>query len=249
MFVDDILVFCDGTRQDIDNLDQGLKLLMFASGMVVNKDKSSIVMAHMNPMDFQLLLNYFSFSINHLDVGLKYLGFHIKPNDYLIKYWDWLIEKIERPITLWSHKWISRASRLVLIKSVLEAIMVYWAALSWIPIGILVKIQCICSSFLWHGIDKRKHLPWVSWDHISLPKYHGEWGLKNLFLFAKDLAAKIGWRLIATHSLGIEVITHKYIIPKTTLEWIRDPIKTHLGESIIWKELITSFDLIGDGLA
>ena len=34
---------------------------------------------------------------------------------------------------MWSHRWLSRASRLVLVKSVLEAIPVYWMSLSWIP--------------------------------------------------------------------------------------------------------------------
>ena len=54
--------------------------------MVVNKGKSPIVMAQMDPLDLQILLTYFPFLINHIDDGLKYLGFHIKPSDYCTKY-------------------------------------------------------------------------------------------------------------------------------------------------------------------
>lgn len=118
-------------------MDQGLKLLMIWVGMVVNKNTFLIAMAQMDPMDLQMLLTYFPFPINHINDGLKYLGFHIKQNEYHTKDWDWIIAKIERHINLWIQKWISRVGRLVLIKYVIEAILVYWVALSWIQNGIL----------------------------------------------------------------------------------------------------------------
>ena len=65
------------------------------------------------------------FHVGELDMGLKYFGFQVKPNSYLKGDWMWLIVKIEKRIRRWSHRWLSRAGRLVLIKSVLEAIPVY----------------------------------------------------------------------------------------------------------------------------
>ena len=65
------------------------------------------------------------FQVGDLDMGLKYLGFQVKPNSYLKGDWMWLIVKIEKHIRRWNHRWLSRAGRLVLIKSVLEAIPVY----------------------------------------------------------------------------------------------------------------------------
>jgi hypothetical protein len=52
-----------------------------------------------------------------------YLGYAIKPNNYGIKDWSWLVAKVERKVNLWCNHWISRGGRLVLIKTVLEAIM------------------------------------------------------------------------------------------------------------------------------
>lgn len=149
---------------------------------------------------------------------------------------------------MWSHRWISREGRLVLI-NVLEAILVYWASLSWIPKGTLEKIRRIYFNYLWCGSYKRKVLPWVRWDHIATPKALGDWGLKNTFLFSKSVASKMGWTLISITSLWTTVISQNYIAPRSILEWIRDPNKTYKGGSIIWKELITSFGIIGDGLA
>ena len=57
----------------------------------------------------------------HLDMddGIKYLGYHLKPNNHRIADWTWLIAKIERRINKWQQRWLSQAGRLVLIKSVL----------------------------------------------------------------------------------------------------------------------------------
>ena len=82
-----------------------------------------------------------------------------------------------------------------------------------------------------------------------VPKFLGGWGLKNIFLFAKALATKGGWRLIHLESIWMQVIIHKYLAPKMVEEWIRNPKKTHAGGSVIWKAVVKSFNLIGPNLA
>jgi len=44
-----------------------------------------------------------------LEEGLKYLGFHLKPNDYKKPDWMWLLEKLDKRLKAWSNKWLSRA--------------------------------------------------------------------------------------------------------------------------------------------
>ena len=102
------------------------------------------------------------------------------------------MEKLEKRITNWCNRWLSRASRLVLIKLVLEEILVYWMSLAWIPKSILEKTRKICAKFLWIGKKKHLILPWVKWDQIARPKSMGGWGIKNINLFAKALATKAG---------------------------------------------------------
>jgi hypothetical protein len=58
-----------------------------------------------------------------------------------------------------SHQWLSRAGRLVLVKSVLEAILVYWMSLSWIPKGILEAARKLTSKFLWSGKKEAHVIP------------------------------------------------------------------------------------------
>ena len=137
LFVDDILIFCDGTRQDIDKVVEGLNLVQVAAGMVVNIDKSTITCSNLTEKEIQRLANRLPYRTLDIDDGLKYLGFYLKPNAYLKADWRWLLEKLEKRLHGWSHKWLSRAGRLVLVKSVLEAIPVYWLSLAWIPKGVL----------------------------------------------------------------------------------------------------------------
>lgn len=139
--------------------------------------------------------------MHKLEDPFKYLGFWMKPNAYRKHDWNWLLAKIEAIITHWSFKWLSRAGRLTLIKSVLLAILVYWAALTWIPKGILEKIGRICSRFLWVGSKEDSMLPWVAWEKVARPKDWGGWGIKDLTAFGPSLASKSGWGIIKMENL------------------------------------------------
>ena len=125
--------------------------------------------------------------------------------------------KIEQKISHWSFKWLSRAGRLTLVNSILLSILVFWAALTWIPKGILYKIKQICSRFLWSGAKEDSVLPWVAWDKIARPKDWGGWGLKNPFDFSQSLAEKSGWKIINSENLWTRVVMRQYIDP-TPLE-------------------------------
>lgn len=120
------------------------------------------------------------------------MGFFLNPNDYKKMDWKWLIGKLEIRLQMWSNKWLSRAGRLVLVKSVLEAILVYWMYIDWIPKGILEKIRHIYFTFMWQGSKEIHSRPWVKWEKIAIPKALGGLGLKNIFRFSTALVAKCG---------------------------------------------------------
>jgi hypothetical protein len=84
---------------------------------------------------------------------------------------------------------------------------------------------------------------------LTRPKDLGGWGLKNIFIFSKDLETKVGWRLLSTKSLWTIVVENKYFRPDSLEDWIHKPNKTNTNNSIIWKEIINSFQFVGDGMA
>eukprot|EP00253_Pinus_taeda_P017405 PITA_17405 len=177
--------------------------------MQINSGKSQVCVAGFNRRESTLLSSLFPFQIQALESPFKYLGFWLKSNAYKKEDWNWLIEKLETRISHWSFKWLSRAGRLTLIKSVLMAIPVYWAALSWIPKGILEKIRRLCCRFLWAGSKENTVLPWVAWDKIARPKDWGGWGIKRFPEFSLSLAAKSGWRLISMENIWTKGLAWK----------------------------------------
>jgi hypothetical protein len=80
----------------------------------------------------------------------------LKPNDYRKEDWTWLLKKLEKRLISWSHRWLSRAGRLVLVKSVLEAIPVFWMSLSWIPKGTLEAARNLSSDFC--GVGRKIYM-------------------------------------------------------------------------------------------
>eukprot|EP00253_Pinus_taeda_P035540 PITA_35540 len=151
LFVDDIMVFINGSIGDISSIKATFSL-------------------------FQVVRD-----------GLKYLGYKLKPLGYKIAYWTWLISKLEKVLNTWYLKYLSRAGRLTLIKSVLEATLVYWISLAWIPRGILNRVQALYCRFLWQGNKQGRIFAWVRWEALNLPKKWGGLGIKKLEDFSLAL--------------------------------------------------------------
>lgn len=175
LFVDDVLIFLDGSQRDSSTFPDILKLFAKATGMETNHSKSTITLSFTSPLEASPLearnvAHLFPFQQHLMEDGLKYLGFRLKPHSYHIADWIWLVTKVEKRLKTWNHRFLSRAGQLVLIKSVLEATPMYWMTLAWIPRGILAHIQQIYCRFLWNGYKEGKPYAWVGWKQIALPK-------------------------------------------------------------------------------
>lgn len=119
-------------------------------------------------------------------------------------------------------------------------------ALAWIPRNILAKLQQICNRYLWAGNQDKRIFAWIGWNKIAIPKKWGGWGLKELAIFAKALAGKMGWALLMSQSLWTRLTYHKYIWPLSIIDWARLPAWNKTGISSIWKALLHSLPLIRD---
>ena len=159
-------------------------------------------------LNLSLFRTFSLFSVTKLEFGLKYLGFHLKPCRYLIKDWDWLVAKVEKRIKNWSYRWLLKGGKLILIKSILEAIPVFWMHF-WIPLGVIERIKILCFQFLWAGKSDFSGLPWTSWKALARPKFLGGWGLKIPVIFAEALAAKNVWNIINGTGIWVKIVLQK----------------------------------------
>jgi hypothetical protein len=89
----------------------------------------------------------------------------------------------ERRIGFWGNKWLSLGGRLILVKSVLEGLAVYWMMLERIPNKIIILLRRLSFNFLWNDLPGKRHFHLCSWQSLSRPRKEGGWGLKDLSPF------------------------------------------------------------------
>ena len=150
-FIDDVFCSVNGSLRDVSELKWILDLYFRAIGMLINLEKSCVIINKWFEAEDNSFLSLILAQRRALEARFKYLGFHLKPDRYRKEDWGWLIHKVEVRISVWTNKLLSRGGRLVLIKSVLEGIPVYWNSIAVIPKGILDKIHRLSFKYLWSG--------------------------------------------------------------------------------------------------
>lgn len=78
--MDDILVFCDESKEDISKLQSIMYLFLKATRMSINAHKSSFTHNGFSQAEINRYLSTFLFEVKSLMESLKYLGFLLKPD-------------------------------------------------------------------------------------------------------------------------------------------------------------------------
>eukprot|EP00253_Pinus_taeda_P033970 PITA_33970 len=142
------------------------------------------------------------------------LGFRIGnlPSRYLgapltLKHWQKthrqkVIANMEKKCKHWTHRALNFASRLVLTKTVLQAIPQYLLSMLPAPKGILQQMRTIQRSFLWNGNGDKKKWVLVAWNKLCKPKYMGGLNLVDPSIVNRTCGAKLWWRWIKEHNLS-----------------------------------------------
>jgi len=79
---------------------------------------------------------------------------------------------------------LSKASREVMIKSVLQAIMSYVTSIFQLPSTVINTIENMMNSF-WQGHGRANHrgINWLNWEKLSMHKIYGGMGFYRPFCF------------------------------------------------------------------
>ena len=102
--------------------------------MVIRAKKYTFIEIGLDDATKDLIYNLFPYKISPLNDGCKYLGYFISPNNYFKVEWSWLLKKVDKKLDNWTYTWLSLGGRLILTKSMLENIPVYYLSLEKTPI-------------------------------------------------------------------------------------------------------------------
>lgn len=145
-FADDLLLFSRGDIMSVQLVFQCFQQFSKASGLIANKEKSSIIFGGVREEQQQQILDGLGFVKGELPV--RYLGVPLSTKRLSLIQCQPLIEKMLGRIQSWTTKFLSYAGRIQLIKSVLFSIQIYWSQIFFLPKKLIRMIEKVCRTFL-----------------------------------------------------------------------------------------------------
>jgi len=143
-FADDTLVFCGANPSHLRHL-QFLLLFLEVYVLKVNLTKSVLVpVGNVDNMgELTGILGCGTASLH-----LKYLGLPLGASYKAKSIWDVIVEKMERQLASWKRIYLSKGSRVTLIKSTLSNLPTYFLSLFLIPTSVANRIEKLQRDFL-----------------------------------------------------------------------------------------------------
>eukprot|EP00253_Pinus_taeda_P008746 PITA_08746 len=240
-FVDDIMLFGEPTVREVQHLRRILNMFTEASGLEINKDKSCIFIFNTMEQVKTHLIRILGFKRGELPT--KYLGNILDFTSKRMRNWQGVLDKLSNKVANWSFRVLNIAGRVVLAKSVLQAIPIYPLSIMAAPAGVCAKIREIIRKFIWSGSDQKKKWALVSWSQLTERKEKGGLGLRDPEVLNRVLGAKLWWRwLSGGNDLWKTIWKTKYRMPNSPVEILRQQ-ETPKG-STIWELACQNRDLI-----
>ena len=146
LYADDTLIFCE---VDVDQLKFLSWILMWfgaMSGLKINLVKSEII-------PIGLVTNLVELA---LELGCKigslptsYLGLPLGAKYKALGVWNSIEERYRKRLAAWKTQYISKGGRIMLIRSTLSSLPIYYLSLFRMPLKVGVILERIQRQFLW----------------------------------------------------------------------------------------------------
>ncbi|XP_050222663.1 uncharacterized protein LOC126672753 [Mercurialis annua] len=257
-FADDTLIFIPYDVVHLQNLTWILRCFEVVSGLKINFHKSSIMGINTSVDELATAASVVGCKIESLPI--KYLGLPLVRRQLASGFWDHVVDRFKSKLALWKGSLLSPAGRLVLIKSVLFSVPVYFMSVFSMPSGVQRKLESYMKRFLWKGDVASRTLCKVSWKSICQDYEMGGLGISSLRVRNQSLLFKWVWKLrfCCKNSLWFTVVASGSNISdwdslllgdnkKMSSIW-KGIKKKCCGDEFVWKVFVGNIRYkIGDG--
>lgn len=178
---------------------------------------------------------------------MDYLGIPLYVGNMKKRHWQHILDKFQSKVNHWTFHWLSFASRLTLLKSILQALPLYkFMALS-APKGFLKEYDSLSRKFLWARNLENQKWSLVSWDQVCKPKECGGLGLRQSGHNSLVLASKLYWRWCTlSDQRWARILNFKYLGGVADVDIPRMEL---MGKgSLIWNTIKRGASLMKEGL-
>eukprot|EP00253_Pinus_taeda_P017254 PITA_17254 len=178
--------------KEVRHLRRILDLFMEASGLEINRDKSYVFIFNIVDQVKAHLIILLGFKRGELPT--KYLGNILDFTSKKMKNWQGVLDKLSNKVANWAFRALNIAGRIVLAKSVLQAIPIYPLSIMAAPLGVCTRKREVIRNFIWRGVDQKKKWALASWSQLTKRKEKGGLGLRDPEILNRVLGAKLWWR-------------------------------------------------------
>eukprot|EP00253_Pinus_taeda_P029767 PITA_29767 len=244
-FVDDNMLFGHPSAQEARSFNSILEDFSLASGALINKVKSQIFFFNTPPSTQRAISRILGFTITSLPS--KYLGAPLMSSALKHSSWNNLLEKLEVRLLLWTHRALNMASRIVLIKAVLQSMPLYLFSILSAPKWVLKAIKQLQRNFLWGSKGPNRKWALVKWEKACLPKNAGTpWAALWTAKYARNLPLEERIRMTEVSKGSIiwnSAIKHRDLIQKHSFWEVKDGCMARFWEDS-WQQLPNLKDII-----
>jgi len=87
-----------------------------------------------------------------VNIPFLYLGLPIGGDPRKLVFWYSLVDRIKRRLSDWNSRNLSLGGRLILLKSIMSSIPVYFLSFFKAPSGIISILESLCNAFFWEDV-------------------------------------------------------------------------------------------------
>ncbi|KAL0444545.1 UNVERIFIED_CONTAM: hypothetical protein Slati_2177200 [Sesamum latifolium] len=149
----------------------------------------------------------------------KYLGLPVLVVRSKREFFQTLKDRVWSRTQSWQCRNLSQAWKVVLLKSMMQAMPTFVMGCFLVPSSICREIESMMTDFLWHNKALRR-VHWLSWDKLCVSKQEGGLGFHKLGAFNRAMLAKQLWRFVTKPDLLLSrMLKYKYF-PSCELEFV-----------------------------
>ncbi|GMI72441.1 hypothetical protein HRI_000913400 [Hibiscus trionum] len=159
-FAYDLTIFCGPSLREVENVRRFLRVFEVASGLKLNLKKSCLFGVNVEKQSMIVWAEKINCSMDSFPT--VYLELSLGPKTNSFSLWDPIIEKCYGHLSNWKAKQLLISGRLILIRSVLSSLPLYYISLFRMPTRVINKINSIMAGFLWGDSDDHKKTHWIN---------------------------------------------------------------------------------------
>lgn len=145
MYADDVTFIGEWSEMNFVNLNRILRCFYLSSGLKVNLHKSKVYGVGVENIEINRLASILC--CEPANFSFSYIGLPNGANMNLSKNWKPIIDKFNSKLSKWKANNLSFGGRLMLVKSILGSLPLYYFSLFKAPMKVVGILECIRRRF------------------------------------------------------------------------------------------------------